>query len=410
MSPHNELQTTREAFNRSGPSGTLHFRFRAPAAAVWFPKLFVLVISFASCAMRAERFVEITAEIDTVTYTPGEAAHGPSQVHREYSVVCTTGTNEWRIDNNFVQGAEEHWYFDGTNVYDAIHPLVAPTKEASDRARKGGLAPVPFDVAKLNLTIHVFRSPDGLPMGNCGVNIPWLAFCSGSYLRRAVRTVPIPVATLRHTPDGFAYSDKTESFQDELGLPRTIDLLTSASLYEASIRRFNEENALGDRPLTPSAVADGMLKFHYVVTATTNFADCSIPLAFEYVQYDLASGKVRTPRYGGSGRVTSVRATAKPQGVFDPSLQQTIVDWRFRDERKQLNALSYVSTNTFALPPDDPTLKARFAARVARAPLPAAIKQRRIRIASALLLCLAVAFPLALRARRTYQANHKRIV
>lgn len=67
-----------------------------------------------------QRYVEITAEIETITYQPGDTIDAESGRHRTFSVVCIVGKNAWRIDNNFLIGGEEKWFFDGTNTYDSL--------------------------------------------------------------------------------------------------------------------------------------------------------------------------------------------------------------------------------------------------------------------------------------------------
>src|SRR6185369_7430673 len=234
----------------------------------------------------AQRYVEISAEIETITYQSGVTNDAAGEVHRTISVVCTVGTNEWRIDNTFSKNSNVSWFFDGTNVYDSSQitkPLSTPTKE---RTAKQGFATVPFENSKSNLTIRIDARPDGCPLGNVGVNIPWLAFCSGTYLKREGRIIPLPVATLRYAPDAFAYSDRTQIFDDELGLPRTLDLFTSQSLYEVSVTKFNHDNFrdVEKATLMKWAPRNGILKFHYVVTESTNFLGWNFPTRFEYIQ------------------------------------------------------------------------------------------------------------------------------
>ncbi len=65
----------------------------------------------------------------------------------------------------------------------------------------------------------------------------------------------------------------------------------------------------------------------------------------------------------GTGTVKSIRDAPKPKGLFDPSLQQTIVDWRFRDEAARVEAIIYPSTNAFVAPTNDPVLQEKFRAQ-----------------------------------------------
>jgi hypothetical protein len=235
------------------------------------------------------------------------------------------------------------------------------------------LATAPYDVAKSNLTINIWPSPDGHPLGDRAANIPWLAFCSGPYLKRNGRLIPLPVDNLHHTPDRFAYSDKTETFEDEFGLPRTVDLFTSKSLFQASTDDFFKEAFLGDRyakyaeSVVPS-LQEGAIMFHYAVTESTNFLGWNFPLKFEFFQKGREHVQNGNWFYRGIGRVKSIRPAAKPKGLFVPSMQQTIVDWRFREPTAKVNGIIYTSTNAFAAPTNDPVLKEKFIKRVERAP------------------------------------------
>jgi hypothetical protein len=100
---------------------------------------------------------------------------------------------QWLLDGT------EQWLFDGRNV----------------------LCKTEIKSAKGERTFYTeeWKSADGHPMGHFGVNIPWVAFCSGTDLKREGRMIPLPAAVLRHCSDPFAYSDVTTTFDDGLGLP-----------------------------------------------------------------------------------------------------------------------------------------------------------------------------------------------
>jgi len=201
---------------------------------------------FAIQSIGAE-FVEITAELESIGWS-GSATDSPADAKpKTVSLVCTVGAHEWRIDNPS-ENAEEKWSFDGTNVYNSIRVTRPLSEERQERISKTtGLPLVPFERAKSNVTIRIWPSRDGHPLADSGVNIAWLAFCSGTYLKRENRLIPVPVATLRHTRDRFGYTDKTVTFNDGFGLPRTVDLFTSRSLLEVSEDDFDNEHFFGDR-------------------------------------------------------------------------------------------------------------------------------------------------------------------
>ncbi len=152
------------------------------------PYLVLLVLCFhiLPVAAVADQFVEIKGEIEMTSDPDGNTNNPPSSSSpQSITFVCVSGPKAWSVEHD---APESKWSFDGTNVYN----------------RLGFQAP----------TIHIWESHDGHPMGSQAVNLVWLAFCSGDYLNREGRLIPLPVDSLRHTPDRFAYTNKTESFTD----------------------------------------------------------------------------------------------------------------------------------------------------------------------------------------------------
>ncbi len=287
----------------------------------------------------AAQFVEIRAELEVIGYSLRDTNTQARTKPRTISSVCITGANKWRIEDDFVQGGEDKWFFDGTNVYNRL----------------------------LN-TIYIWPSRDGLPLGGTAENMPWLAFCSGAYLKREGRIIPLPLeASLRHTRDRFGYTDKTTTFDDELGLPRTVDLFTSRSLYQASEDDFDREAFFGNRytkwtKKTAASLREGVLTFHYAVTESTNFHGRNFPTEFEFFQNPRPYEQNGDWFFSGKGRVKSIRASTEPKGVFQPGMWQTIVDGRFRDAANQVYSIIYTTTNGFASPTNDPFLQEEFKA------------------------------------------------
>ena len=101
--------------------------------------------------------------------------------------------------------------------------------------------------------------------------------------------IPLPAALLEHCPDRFAYSDFTTTFPDELGLPRSIDLFSSSSLFLKSHTDWDKECGFGDRytewnKKTAPKIQDGVLVFHYAVLESTNVLGRNFPTKFEFFQ------------------------------------------------------------------------------------------------------------------------------
>ena len=167
---------------------------------------------------------------------------------------------------------------------------------------------------------EVWEARGGHPMGHCGVNIPWQAFCSGTYLKRQGRTIPLPAAVLRHCPDRFAYTDVTTTFEDESGLPRSMDLLSSKDLFLKSHTDWDKEHSFGDRykewkEKTVLKIQDGVLVFHYAVLESTNMLGRNFPTKFEFFQSGRQYEQDGNWFCQGTGRVKSIRPSLKPPAL-----------------------------------------------------------------------------------------------
>ncbi len=249
---------------------------------------------------QAAQFVEISAEIETFGYRLGDTNSIAKAKPTLVNVVCVTGSSEWCIENDFQE--RQDWLFDGTNVVCRSRPLSA-LERADSKVMK-----------------EVWESRDGHPLGDFGVNIPWLAFCSGTYLKREGRIIPLPAAILRHCPDRFAYTDVTTTFDDEFGLPKSIDLFTSKSRFLASHADWDKEQSFGDRYVewqkkTASNLQEGVLVFHYAVLESTNVLGRSFPTKFEFFQTGRQYEQAGNWFCHGIGRVRSIRPSTKPPAL-----------------------------------------------------------------------------------------------
>jgi hypothetical protein len=286
-------------------------------------------------------------------------------------VTCTVGTNEWRIENEYPSNGKDKWYYDGTNVYHSLETKNGPgPKNVSSPSTKAANSNPAAGV-----TITIAPSPGGHPLGNLGANIPWLAFCSGSYLKREGRVLPLPVVDVPGTTDSFAFADKTEIFDDPFGLPKLVELLTSRARYKLSLydeRLYRHPQVMQARLHPESKLDDGVLRFRYAVGASTNFNGWNFPVEFSYLDYRFkkfqADGKSEWElAAAGNGRVNSIHWAGKPDNVFVPGAKQTIIDARFRDPTRLLDAIVFPWTNTTIPLTNDPALRARFAAKSAEA-------------------------------------------
>lgn len=307
-----------------------------------------------------QRFVTITAEFEQFEFPSGDIRHPVNLTNLAFSAVCTTGTNEWRIDISFGEVGKTQLsqvFFDGTNLY--YNNIFA-----SGNSR---------------VTVSSRPSYIGCPLGATMHNLPWLAFCAGNYLKREGRLIPLPVPTMIFgalaSPDSLAYFDTTRTFADDLGLPRTVDMFASDSLFSASVTngvfQGNHDVELWKRGSTGFKwdFPEGALRFHYTVTRSTNFLGWNIPVNFEWFRNDIKHGAL-VPRMGGRGSVTSIIASTTPASVIVPgATNQTIWDYRFRDAgllSPYDHPIEYTTTNTSAASTNDPAVQEKLAERLAR--------------------------------------------
>ena len=249
------------------------------------------------------QYVEISAEIETFGYRLGDTNSIAKAKPQKVSVVCITGLNEWYIENTLQQ--HEKWLFDGTNVW----------QKTWLKAATGTLASGDAETFK-----RVWKSQGGNPLGDFSVNLPWLAFCSGTFLKGEGRRIPLPAAVLSACPDRFAYSDFTTTFDDQFGLPRSVDLFTSRALFLTSHQDWDKECSFGDRYTawenkTVSKLQEGVLVFHYAVLETTNLLGRNFPTRFEFFQTGRQYETDGNWFCQGTGRVKSIRPSTKPPAL-----------------------------------------------------------------------------------------------
>jgi hypothetical protein len=156
-------------------------------------------------------FVHLTADIELTSWTSYDDP--PQYVTVTSKVECIVGTNTWWLKSSAVEGANETWWYTGSNL---VWQVEKPDSEMSAR------------------TFHFNGSLDSGPNGpylGAQQRAAWLAFCSGAFLNRPSREVPQLTVMWKETwlfedhakaPAGFA--DKTVRFEDELGLPISLDV------------------------------------------------------------------------------------------------------------------------------------------------------------------------------------------
>jgi hypothetical protein len=171
--------------------------------------------------------VELSAQIEMTSWSkPGEETP-PSAHTQTWTTHCVVGTNTWLIEGNFSPNKKETWWLAGTNFIVQTVPQVGEP------------------------SVKILESIDGNPIKQFRgppINFPWLAFCSGPFLKREGRRI---------LPRAFDYPDTTTVFEDDLGLPRSVELY-----------------ATNNQPV-----------YQYRVSGSTNVLGWNFPLEFHVAQY-----------------------------------------------------------------------------------------------------------------------------
>jgi hypothetical protein len=327
----------------------------------------LLSVLAAPFTLLAQRYIAIDVKMETLGYRFADLAQARNAIRRDYAIHCIVGKNQWRIDVPETN-AEEEWYFDGSHIYMDIITTNSHPQLLGQRPQNAGPQPTPQGGSPTNSdqivsTVNVWGSVDGCPLSDIRANIPWLAFCSGPYLKQAHRLVPFPVVDLRHAPDGFAYYDKTVAFDDDFGLPRSIELFASERLFEESVTNGpfegNHDVSVWKRGSMGFKwdLPEGTLRFQYVVNRATNVMGWNVPLSFQWF-LGVPGAENLVPL--GHGEVNSLRESEGPSPVLGKELHQTIVDWRFVALSRGVRGILYPSQSSVLPPTNDSRLQRVF--------------------------------------------------
>lgn len=208
------------------------------------------------------QFVEVALKIE-----------GTSQSSRTYNSRCVFGTNTWMIEGEFSANAKTTFWCTETNIIE--HDVV--TKKLPPREKSIVVMTSPEVGERFT---KFWSLGDESPLfGVPYVN--WLAFCSGSFLNAKGRQLRPFYPGLGNTGP---YTDKTQSFNDGLGLPERVEIYRG----------------------------DGKLVCAYAVQQSTNFSGWTIPVRFTATEYRASDGHTAEPVNVLVATVSSIREATVP--------------------------------------------------------------------------------------------------
>jgi len=296
-----------------------------------------------------------------------------------WSVSCLVGPDKWMIESHFASNVISTYYFDGTNVLEIIKLISISDTDSLRKILKGNL-PVPRRTTNVTDWCFLNISPGAHPLANLGANLPWLAYCSGNYLRDTGHVIPLPGAVIRHVQGAFGYASDLETFDDPLGLPKNLVLSASKVLFasavshESLIRTGRSALEVQNVRKPVSGIPEGFIRARYSVLAHTNFDGRQIPISFTYEQYLPATNGASIQTLSVHGLVVSLKSALPPELPLLTSQRYSVVDYRFQDKRKMVDEIHYSITNGKVEPRTNFGLQQIFAKSKASSPLDPVIK------------------------------------
>lgn len=250
----------------------------------------------------AAQFVDITVEIEINDwdYWFLEDQRGLAKARGEErsiftkaaTVHCVIGANTWLMEGDFYRNSKAARWFTGTNIIE--HSLITQELPEAEIKRLSQTSKLAITSPRVgHQTVRVYPTDDGNPgrpvrvsdLMNLRGRICWLAFCSGSALKREGRKLFPPSdlwKELLSAPAGF--KDETTVFEDDFGLPRSVRLLTP----------------------------NDQLIFSYQVRHSTNVLGWNFPVEFYAVQYRPARTNGWELQLTVRGKVTAIGVGAEP--------------------------------------------------------------------------------------------------
>jgi hypothetical protein len=190
--------------------------------------LSLLLVSLLSLAPARSQFVDLTSDIEIVSWGASLVDDPPMFVPNVWKVHCIVGTNSWLITATNNATFPETWFYTGSNLVHQFPKILR--KDVVDGATN-----------EIQITrTHTFdgdldSSTDGPFLNSGPFRAAWLAYCSGPFLNRPGRQIPLLSTLWKESwlysdfaaePRGFR--DKTAKFQDDFGSPISVELLSKS--------------------------------------------------------------------------------------------------------------------------------------------------------------------------------------
>lgn len=345
---------------------------------LYIQSLLVLVVTQTTCSF-AEQFVDLDVNISVSNpLVTNKLASNYSFENYSFPMRCVFGPKRWLMSGRIALNVLGTLYCDGTNVYETHKILNKPMDQGAFEKHfgfpSGGASDYQFGTV----------TPGLHPLSTFPINLPWLAFCSGQYLRKPGRLIPLPGWSIKHNAGAFGFRDETVICLDDLGLPQNVEFIASKKLFRESPQNHAIIRSVRSRTevrlaLHPTFTVPEQFKGgDYQVLESTNIGGWKVPLRFTYKQYSPKPSGAAQLCSEAVGAVTNVCITNElPLSLLiRPGITYHVIDYRFRHPTRLVDDVGYAVTNGVFPPKNDPVLQMLYSKAVRSAKIDPVRKAR----------------------------------
>ena len=284
-----------------------------------------------SLADEAPQYVRIDGRIDlSSTSKTGKTTTNSYPFH------CVIGEDRWAITEHWMANAINRYHFDGFFVYRVTEMTRNPDLKLPTAAVPAfnPFTQNPNQMERYNARKPLVITPGAHPLGNVGVNIPWLAYGSSRYLTIKGRLIPLPICNIKHTRNAFSYRDETVLLSGAPGLPGSIRWFESNALFEQAALDPRLSDSAKFSGWSHPTTDPGKLACEYEVLATTNRFGRTLPLEFRINSTAYYPGGKSARRSSARGTTISVKPSPPPIGPHKSGGPYQIIDLRAQRRMK----------------------------------------------------------------------------
>lgn len=319
--------------------------------------------------------------IDSTQYVHTVASPKPKEYRLSVggSVVIDPSNHRWMIRFPSLGNAEEVHLCDGTNV---VKYTVVLHQDATLLQQYPGAiaASLPKDGGPIAMVV----TPGLHPADHYLVNLAWMAWCSGPFLKIPGRTIPTAVHPTRVDLAAYGFSDQTETFADSFGLPKRLEQFASHERLKTSPLSPTIGREIANPARMEAAFArnilirDGSIHSRYVAEDSKVVEGVALATQFHFVSFQSRQDDQEVPIVVAQGRIVGeVETTAfgLPEAIRSHR-SFGVVDYRFRHERKAVDSIQYGQPDFVVREASDPKLMELYDARLSKAALDPVLQVR----------------------------------